>query len=114
LVLKSDVNFLLLLIHVNLRVHHLIPLSKFWGVLYNGIAERVNGILKDEQGLEKKFGSFGEAWEKVQEAIEIYNYERPHGSIDYLPPAEAHKMSGPIPKRWKYWHRRKGRQDVPA
>jgi transposase InsO family protein len=80
----------------------------------NGIAERVNGILKDEQGLEMKFGSFEEAWEKVQEAIEIYNYERPHGSIDYLSPAEAHKMSGPIPKRWKYWHQRKGRQDVPA
>lgn len=80
----------------------------------NGIAERVNGILKDEQGLEMKFGSFGEAWEKVREAIEIYNFERPHGSIDYLSPAEAHAMSGPIPKRWKYWHQRKGRQDVPA
>jgi putative transposase len=80
----------------------------------NGIAERVNGILKDEQGLEVKFGSFGEAWEKVREAIEIYNFERPHGSIDYLSPAEAHEMSGPIPKRWKYWHQRKGRQDVSA
>ncbi len=43
----------------------------------NGIAERVNGILKDEQGLEMKFESFEEAWEKVQEAIEFYNYERP-------------------------------------
>jgi transposase InsO family protein len=80
----------------------------------NGIAERVNGILKDEQGLEVMFGSLEEAWEKVREAIEIYNFERPHGSIDYLSPAEAHAMSGPIPKRWKYWHQRKGRQDVPV
>ena len=77
----------------------------------NGIAERVNGILKDEHGLEVRFGSLAEAWEKVREAISIYNFERPHGSIDYLTPAEAHAMSGPIPKRWKYWHQRKGRQD---
>lgn len=80
----------------------------------NGIAERVNGILKDEQGLYTTFGSLEEAWNKVREAVEIYNFERPHGSIDYLSPAEAHQMSGPIAKRWKHWHQRKGRQDGTA
>lgn len=80
----------------------------------NGLAERLNGILKGEQELEMVFGSFEEAWDKVQEAIEIYNFERPHGSIDFLTPSEAHARSGHIPKRWKYWHQRKGRQDGPV
>ncbi|MBK9451552.1 MAG: hypothetical protein IPN95_19495 [Bacteroidetes bacterium] len=79
----------------------------------NGIAERVNGIPKDEQGLEMKFGSFEEAWEKVRRPSR-FTTTSGHTGVSITSRWEAHKMSGPIPKRWKYWHQRKGRQDVPA
>lgn len=66
----------------------------------NGIAERVNGILKQEL-LEKRFESFREAEESINEAISIYNHLRPHLSIDMLTPAEAHARSGELKRRWK-------------
>jgi putative transposase len=80
----------------------------------NAIAERVNGILKDEHGLNQEFATLELAWTAVHEAVQVYNHERPHGSIDYLVPAQAHKMYGAIPRRWKHWHQRNGRQNEKA
>jgi len=68
--------------------------------LENAIAERVNGILKDEL-LEPRFESFSEARDKIDEAVGIYNHRRPHYSIDMLTPAEAHTRSGQLKRRWK-------------
>jgi transposase InsO family protein len=67
----------------------------------NAIAERVNGILKNEFGLEKTFDSFGVAEETIKQAIDIYNNQRPHASCDYLTPIQAHSMNGLIKRRWK-------------
>lgn len=67
----------------------------------NAIAERVNGILKVEMGLERGFESFEEAKHTVVTTIEMYNNERLHSSINMLTPAVAHSMTGPIPKKWK-------------
>jgi putative transposase len=68
--------------------------------LENAIAERVNGILKDEL-LEKRLGNFNEAREKVDQAVNTYNHLRPHLSIDMLTPAEAHNRTGELKRRWK-------------
>jgi transposase InsO family protein len=68
--------------------------------LENAIAERVNGILKDEL-LEKRFGSFSEAEAGIDEAVSTYNHLRPHLSIDMLTPAEAHTRTGELKRRWK-------------
>lgn len=68
--------------------------------LENAIAERVNGILKQEL-LAKSFSSFAEATRQVAQAVNIYNHLRPHLSIDMLTPAEAHAATGPLQKRWK-------------
>ena len=68
--------------------------------LENAIAERVNGILKDEL-LEKRFESFREAREKVDEAVSIYNHLRPHLSVEMLTPTEAHTRTGILKRRWK-------------
>lgn len=67
----------------------------------NPMAERVNGILKFEMGLERGFESFEEAKQEVLTTIEMYNNERFHSSINMLTPAVAHTMIGPIPKKWK-------------
>lgn len=67
----------------------------------NAIAERVNGILKGEFLLNKIFGSYGEALQATDLAVEKYNYVRPHASCDYMTPAMAHDGSGVLKKHWK-------------
>ena len=71
--------------------------------LENAIAERVNGILKDEL-LEQRFETFSEAQRKVAVAISTYNHLRPHSSIDMLTPAVAHTKSGTLKKHWKNYY----------
>lgn len=72
----------------------------------NAIAERVNGILKDEL-LEKSHLNYKVAIHNVSIAISIYNHQRPHGSIDYLTPIEAHFRSGKLKRRWKNYYSKK-------
>jgi putative transposase len=56
----------------------------------NALAERVNGILKDEYFLDVCFGSFGEAKKAVEEAIKCYNNRRPHRSLSMKTPVQVH------------------------
>ena len=80
----------------------------------NAIAERVNGILKDEL-LDKSHLNYREAVRNVSIAISIYNHQRPHGSIDYLTPIEAHFRSGKLKRRWKnYYGKKKDMELEPA
>jgi len=65
----------------------------------NAIAERLNGILKQEL-LEEIFVCFEVAQKAVAVACSTYNHLRPHGSIDNLKPAEAHQQSGMLKKHW--------------
>jgi len=71
--------------------------------LENAIAERVNGILKQEL-LEEVFPSFEVAQRDVAIACSTYNHLRPHGSIDNLKPAQAHQQNGVLKKRWKNYY----------
>lgn len=59
-------------------------------VYENAVAERVNGILKDELQLGEKLVSFRVAERMVKEAIQIYNEERLHMSLKYMTPAQKH------------------------
>jgi len=74
--------------------------------LENAIAERVNGVLKQEL-LEEVFTDYTSAQKAIAVACSTYNYIRPHGSIDNLKPYEAHQKSGAIKKRWKNYHQLK-------
>jgi len=56
----------------------------------NALAERVNGILKDEYGLNHCFVSVAQAKRAVAQAIWLYNNERPHLSLDYQTPLAIH------------------------
>lgn len=76
--------------------------------LENPVAERLNGILKEEL-LENYFETFAEAQREVAIAISIYNHERPHGSVDNLTPAMAHLQSGELKKRWKNYYKPKSK-----
>ena len=80
--------------------------------LENAIAERVNGILKQEL-LEEVFPNFATANRDVAIACSTYNHLRPHGSIDNLKPVDAHYKSGEINKRWKnYYQINKARKEA--
>jgi len=69
----------------------------------NALAERVNGILKDEL-LEKRYEHYRRARLGVADAICIYNNHRPHSSIDMLTPNIAHQHSGELKRRWKNYY----------
>jgi putative transposase len=69
----------------------------------NAIAERVNGIIKQEL-LSTSYDSFAQAASALKEAINIYNNERRHSSIDMLTPHEAHSMTGKLKRRWKNYY----------
>lgn len=56
----------------------------------NALAERVNGILKCEYGLDDLFIDQEHAQKAVQEAVWLYNYERPHQSLNYSKPVEIY------------------------
>lgn len=77
----------------------------------NAIAERMNGILKDEL-LEAQFTTYQEALDSVAKAIEVYNYQRPHSSVDMLMPAIAHTQSGILKKRWKNYYKPTQKKEV--
>jgi putative transposase len=75
--------------------------------LENAIAERVDGILKQEL-LDEVFPNFKIAQEEIAIACSTYNHLRPHGSINNPKPMEAHMQTGEIKKRWKnYWQIKK-------
>jgi transposase InsO family protein len=58
-----------------------ISMSEAGNPYENAIAERVNGILKDEFMLDATFPDFNSAQRAIQEAIHVYNTMRPHGSL---------------------------------
>jgi transposase InsO family protein len=53
---------------------------------HNAVAERINGILKNEFYLDRLFHSLHEAQQSVVEAIMIYNCLRPHLSLNMRTP----------------------------
>jgi len=57
----------------------------------NAVAERINGILKQEFGLGKTIPNFKTAQKMVKQAIEIYNNHRRHYSLELKTPEFAHK-----------------------
>lgn len=56
----------------------------------NALAERVNGILKQEYWLDANFAHEHEARGVVRHAIQMYNTQRPHSALGYQFPAEVH------------------------
>jgi transposase InsO family protein len=77
----------------------------------NAIAERINGILKQEL-LERVYANFKTTKEAVFNAIRIYNHLRPHSSVDMLTPEKAHTQSGEIRRRWKSYYKTSAKEVV--
>ena len=77
--------------------------------LENAIAERVNGIIKDEYLYDRQVSSLKEARGLLDATIALYNTDRPHMSIGNFTPEQIHHSSNPIKteKLWKNYYRKK-------
>lgn len=76
--------------------------------LENAIAERVNGIIKQEYLNQYKPKSNKEAQLILAKSVQKYNQERPHSSISYYTPDTAHSnVSIPAKRTWKNYYTQK-------
>jgi putative transposase len=57
----------------------------------NALAERMNGILKREYLLDQKFATKSHAYHACEQAIWLYNHDRPHLALNMHTPAEIHR-----------------------
>lgn len=59
----------------------------------NAMAERVNGILKSEYGLDQEIKSKREACKMTDQAVMLYNNRRPHTALGYRIPNQVHALA---------------------
>jgi putative transposase len=85
----------------------LISMTQSYDPYENAIAERVNGILKEEFGLFEIFENFENLKKQVEESILNYNQIRVHLSINMLTPNQAHLQNQIKLKSWKKINRNK-------
>lgn len=72
----------------------------------NAVAERVNGVLKNEY-----LSQYNELTTlQLDVSVEKYNELRPHLSCDMHTPSYAHSLNGVLKKRWKNYYRTKENQ----
>lgn len=97
-----------------LRSEHIdISMTQSGSPYENAMAERVNGIIKNEFYSKSIYQNFKEAKKHVDKNIASYNTIRPHSSIDFMTPNEAHLTGGELKKRWKkYPFKNKIRKEV--
>jgi transposase InsO family protein len=72
----------------------------------NAIAERVNGILKTEYLKCDQVHTFQEAETLLKESVNLYNYDRPHLSINNQTPQEVHQgiNKKEVKRLWKNYY----------
>ena len=56
----------------------------------NAMAERINGILKQEYEMDRTFRTKAQAVKAFEQAVWLYNNRRPHLKLDYRFPAAVH------------------------
>lgn len=77
--------------------------------LENAVAERVNGIIKDEYLQSYKIDNITDAKKLLKSVVKLYNNERPHLSIGNLTPNFIHnsKIKIKTEKLWKNYYQKK-------
>ena len=72
--------------------------------LDNAIAERVNGILKQEYISELNPTTYEDLKSKIDKVVYQYNQLRPHLSCNMMTPNKAHQCKGEMKRRWKNYY----------
>ncbi len=89
-----------------LKSHNIdISMTENGDPLENAIAERINGIMKEEYLKNLKIKNIIKARTELEKAIDLYNNHRPHLSCNYHTPNEIHE-GHKVPKvRWKNYYK---------
>ncbi|CAC9976915.1 IS3 family transposase [Flavobacterium panici] len=88
-----------------LETHNIgISMTENGDPLENAIAERVNGIIKEEYLDDYQVDNIQEAKELLDAVIKLYNNERPHMSIGNLTPNQVHQNNIKTEKLWKNYY----------
>jgi len=81
--------------------HCLISMTEDGSPYDNAIAERVNGILKNEFDLADTGSDMKQSRRQTSQSIELYNTQRPHLSCHFLTPDQMHQQNQMKLKAWK-------------
>ena len=91
----------------------LISMTENGDPLENPIAERINGIIKEEYLDHYNDTTIPQIQERLKRAVALYNNERPHMSCSMLTPREVHRGNLRVEKIWKSYYQAKGQAAVP-
>ncbi len=71
--------------------------------LENAVAERINKTIKEEFTNDKQlnFTTIVKAKTEIKKFIEFYNTKRPHRSVSWLTPDQAHQQTGELKRYWQ-------------
>ncbi|MCW3786897.1 IS3 family transposase [Marinilabiliaceae bacterium AAT] len=75
--------------------------------LENAVAERINGIMKDEYLLDKTVKDIKQAKRVLKEVVSLYNEDRPHNSIENHVPNYVHESKLVTKKLWNNYYKRR-------
>jgi len=85
-----------------MKQHHIKPsMTEKYDPYENAIAERINGILKQEFNIARNIQNLDLKKKLIRNAIDIYNNQRPHLSNQMLTPIQMHKQQKLKRKQYK-------------
>ncbi len=83
--------------------HIVISMTENGDPYENALAERVNGIIKNEFNLYESRLGFDTTYALIRTSIQACNEQRPQSSCNLITPDQAHKQQGTMQKRWKQY-----------
>lgn len=86
--------------------HIQISMTENGDPLENAIAERLNGILKDEYLMDSDVKSIEDAKKVLAQVVNLYNEDSPHMSIGNNYPSQVHKQGIKSDKLWKNYYKK--------
>jgi putative transposase len=96
-----------------LNAHHIaISMTERGDPYENALAERINGIIKEEFNLYSSQENFENTYQRILKSVVTYNDIRPHGSCNDLTPCQAHKKEGELKKTWKNYSRNRIQKQI--
>ena len=75
--------------------------------LENAVAERLNGILKQEYLDLGQIDTVEEVRAELDRAVFLYNTQRPHASISMFTPETVHNAQIPVQRTWKNYYKKR-------
>lgn len=86
--------------------HIMISMTENGDPLENAIAERVNGIMKQEYLDHYPLTDLKEVREVLAKSVNTYNTLRPHMSCNMLTPSDVHQNNLPVERNWKNYYKK--------